>query len=211
MLKGHHTAFTSYPSLGNANLDSIESPAHVETSQPSNADAWPSQSRSNNPTENNIATRITSPKRGARKVRQAFKAIRRMISRNRATQECPGSIDSGHGHTHTPACVGQPKQDQARHPGQQGNGLPISPRTYPVRSAMRGARPKKAMDSSRRVQFAGEVRQPSQREHEIPTSPRTFPLRSAIRGSRPKQATDSSRRVHFAGGAPGRLRRDVDA
>lgn len=135
--------------------------------------------------------------------------MRRIFSLNRSTQGCHCSMESAGGNTNPSAYVAQPDQDQAEKPSRQDHELPRNVRRYPVRSAMRGARPKKVTDSSRHVHFAEEARQSSQQKDELPRSPRRYPLRSALRGSRPRKGADSSRHVHFAGGASGRLPGDT--
>lgn len=189
--------------------DSNDSPANTEMSQASHTASPPSQPTES--LENSITKKVPCEDRGDRKFRKAVKAMCRILNPNRASQRCLYSTKTADEHADTPAHVGRLNQSQARHPSQQNNDLPGSPRNYPVRSAMRGSRPKKATDSSRRVRFAGEAVQPSRQKHEVSTSPRAYPLRSAMRGSRPKHATDSFRHVHFAAGTVERLYDDIDA
>lgn len=189
--------------------DSNYSPSSTEMSQAGRTASSPSQPTES--LENSTTKRAPSKDRGHRKFRKAVKAMCRVLNPNLSSQRCLYSTKTADKHADTPAHVGIPNQSQARHPSQQNNDLPGSPRNYPVRSAMRGSRPKKVTDSSRRVRFAGEAVQPSEQKHEFSTSPRAYPLRSAMRGSRPKHATDSFRRVHFDAGTLDRLYDDTDA
>lgn len=185
-----------YLSTEQAETECNACPIHMKTSQPSNAAAWPPQSTK--PVETSPTTEVPNQYRCPRKVTTAFKAMRRIFSPNRATQGCPCSTRKDDGHIDTPSYTRQTDQDQARHPSHQEHNLPRHLRSYPVRSAMRGARPKKATDSCRHVHFADEAWQSSERQHQLPRNPRFYPVRSALRGSRPKRATDYSRHVHFA-------------
>lgn len=145
----------------------------------------------------------------ARKLRKAVKAICQILSPNRA-QALLLPTRAAEGHTEIPTNIDKPIQEQGRRPDQEKTEIRRNPSSYPVRSALRGARPKKATDSSRHVHFAtGEATPQNERKHGHMTSPRNYPMRSAMRGSRPKQATDSSRHVHFSVGASGRPRRDA--
>lgn len=148
--------------------------------------------------------------RGTHKFKKAIKTACRILSPESAAQTQGGSKNGAGVGKDTVTSIGQTHQCQPRQASQEKFQLPSNVRTYPVRSALRGSRPRRATDSARHVHFAAEVRQPIEQKHEILRSPRNYPLRSAMRGSRPKQAKDSSRHVHFASGAR-RLHRDTDA
>lgn len=144
---------------------------------------------------------VLGQNRGTHKFKKAIKTACRILSPERAAQEQGGSKKGAGVDKDAVTYVGQLDQQNFRQSNQEKFQLPRNVRTYPIRSAMRGSRPRRATDSARHVHFAAEVSQPIEPKHEILRSPRNYPLRSSMRGSRPKQAKDSSRHVHFASGA----------
>lgn len=125
--------------------DSEHPPADIETSTPCKPVLFCPQATTI--PENGTETETTSPSRGIRNFGGALTAMfNKFSSWNRAANNFRRPSESTGNHMTTPTHTGTPGQETTRNAVGQKGGPSRSTRNHPIRSAMRGSRPRRPRD-----------------------------------------------------------------